>query len=145
MIFILSYFRPTLFHPAHCMELRNRVEIEFLRNSSRVPFSIHLPPLLSPPSPPSFLKIDARGASRTAKSPRPCPDFPVSPWCTYTRKFGRSISGNEQDFAQKHETASAEAMKNKSNLTSDLSASFVILARRLDRTFCSDDRTIFGA
>lgn len=63
MIFILSYFRPTLSHPAHCMELRNRVEVEFLRNSSRVPFSMHLP-TLSPPLPSSKSMLEARRGPR---------------------------------------------------------------------------------
>lgn len=50
----------------------------------------------------ALFEIDASGVTRTAKSPRPCPDFPVSPRCTYTyvRKFGRSIFRNKEDFGK---------------------------------------------
>ena len=70
-------------------------------NSSLLPLSTYsLPPPLSLSL--SLFEIDASGVTWTAKSPRPCPDFPVSPRYTYTyvRKFGRSIFRNKEDFGK---------------------------------------------
>lgn len=137
MIFISSYFRPTLSHPAHCMELRNRVEVEFLRNSSRVPFSMHLP-TLSPPLPSSKSMLEARRGPRNHRVRVPI----------FQYRLGAHTPGNSVDRFQGTNRISPRNTKQlpqrRWKITRILPLIYPSRYSRRHLAFCSDDRTIFG-
>lgn len=137
---ILSYFRLNSSSIVH-LELR-----EFLRNSSRVPFS-HTPSPFPPPLPPSPTfppenRCQRRVADReiTASVSR----FSSIAFLVHVHQ-GNSVDrfrGNEQDFAQKHGTQLPHRAVWKIIVES---LTFLRCPRTTSgTTFCSDDRTNYS-
>lgn len=120
MNFVLSYFRLTLFQLyLELRETEKRSNSFEIRLESLFPYTFPLPPPSSPPPAPTFLpenRCQRRVADReiTASVSR------FSSIALVHVHQGNSVDrfrGNEQDFAQKHGTASTGPLKNNRRIS----------------------------